>query len=419
MFNNLSGGRSNGAFRTRFAHLMAAILLLLSSGLLSAARAEVYRVVPGDVLSITVYGNQDLTGLFPISADGTIGYPILGNVTVTDATPTEIADRIGKSLSQHLANLSVAVTIKEYAPVFVVGDIQKAGKYEFRPGMIMLELFALAGGLREASSQTDTAGMQLVTARQEYEDMGLQLLSLDVRRTRFEAEYNDKTFDYNFDPAMGLTDATSAQRIIQSERNIFDLRRSAVDEQRRSLETQRQNFVEEIASLEKSSELRGEEYQLLQQDVDASRGLFERGVTSESALREKKREMLAMNRNTVEAGSFLARAKQNRDLIDQKLQDLQGERRNDAAKGLGDISLEILRLRKRMEFSLQKMAEISASAGRAATLEQSMKTVFSTVRLVDGQYKETVVEEHTPIRAGDIIRVKLMPIAETMTSSVN
>ncbi len=98
----------------------------------------------------------------------------------------EIAVRISRELASHVANRSVAVAVKEYAPIFVVGDVQKPGKYEYRPGMIVLELFALGGGLRESNAQRDTSGIQLIAAQQEYEDMSMQLLSQDIRRVRWK-----------------------------------------------------------------------------------------------------------------------------------------------------------------------------------------------------------------------------------------
>ena len=131
---------------------------------------------------------QEFSGTFPVSVEGTIGYPILGNIPVANRTTAEISSTISQALLQHIPGLSVSVAMKEYAPVFVIGDVQKPGRYEFRPGMIALELFALSGGLKEAADKMDTAGTQLVTARQDYSDTSLQLYALDVRRARLQAE---------------------------------------------------------------------------------------------------------------------------------------------------------------------------------------------------------------------------------------
>jgi polysaccharide export outer membrane protein len=395
------------------------IALLQLPALASASDASGYKIATGDVLTITVYGDTGLSGIFPVSVDGTISYPILGNLAVTDKSVAEIGDEIAKDLMTHIANLSVAVAVKEYAPVFIIGDVQKPGKYEFRPGMITLELFALGGGLREATTQTDMSGIQLIAAQQEYEDMSVQLLSQDVRRVRLEAELNDKPFEYSANNDGSARDPVTVQNIIDGERNLYKLRLSVMENQKKNLEDQRQNFIEEIDTLEKSGSLRNEQFALLKLDVDASQGLVTRGAASESTLRERKRELLAMNQQLLEFGSFLARAKQNKNEMERQIQELQSKRQNDAAAELRDISLDTIRLRKKMAYSIQTMAEIGAAARRVTALEKMIKTEFSVVRQKDGEYTEVAIDEHTPIKAGDVIRVQLVPTIETSANVRN
>jgi polysaccharide export outer membrane protein len=383
------------------------IALLQLPALASASDASGYKIAAGDVLTITVYGDTGLSGIFPVSVDGSISYPILGNLAVKEKSVAEIGDEIAKDLMTHIANLSVAVAVKEYAPVFIIGDVQKPGKYEFRPGMITLELFALGGGLREATTQTDMSGIQLIAAQQEYEDMSVQLLSQDVRRVRLEAELNDKPFEYSANNDGAARDPVTVQNIIDGERNLYKLRHSVMENQKKNLEDQRQNFIEEIDTLEKSGSLRNEQFALLKLDVDASQGLVTRGAASESTLR------------LLEFGSFLARAKQNKNEMERQIQELQSKRQNDAAAELREISLDTIRLRKKMAYSVQTMAEIGAAARRVTALEKMIKTEFSVVRQKDGEYTEVVIDEHTPIKAGDVIRVQLVPTIETSANVRN
>ncbi|WP_247643848.1 polysaccharide biosynthesis/export family protein, partial [Brucella abortus] len=130
-------------------HLRAALLssaLLLATGGLAAADGNIYRVGANDVLQVTVYGQPALTGLYPVDVDGNIGYPVVGNISVQGLTTLQISEKIASSLSQHIPGLTVTATINQYAPVFVMGDVKAPGKYEFRPGMVALELMALGGG---------------------------------------------------------------------------------------------------------------------------------------------------------------------------------------------------------------------------------------------------------------------------------
>ncbi|MCZ7852679.1 polysaccharide biosynthesis/export family protein [Agrobacterium salinitolerans] len=391
----------------------------------AAADGTEYKVATGDVLTISVYGDPGLTGLFPVSADGTIGYPLLGNVNVIDQTVNEIGARISRDLARHVANRSVAVAVKEYAPIFVVGDVQKPGKYEYRPGMIVLELFALGGGLRESNTQRDTSGIQLIAAQQEYEDMSMQLLSQDIRRVRLEAELNDTEFEYKGDEIGLVRDRAALEKIVASETSLFRLRLSAQQDEKTNLEVQRQNFIQEIDTLQKSNVMRSQQLELLDMDVNASKELVTRGAASESALRERKRELLSMNQQVLESTSFLARAQQNKSEVERRILELKSKRHNDAATELRETSLDIMRLKKKLAFSLQSMAEIGSTARRVSSLEDMIQTKFFIVRQVAGTYSEIAADEHTQVRAGDVVRVRLSvsgrdPVsAAVVTGSVN
>ncbi|MFK3691457.1 polysaccharide biosynthesis/export family protein [Agrobacterium tumefaciens] len=391
----------------------------------AAAEGTDYKVAAGDVLTISVYGDDGLTGLFPVSADGTIGYPLLGNVNVVDQTVNEIGVRISRELASHVANRSVAVAVKEYAPIFVVGDVQKPGKYEYRPGMIVLELFALGGGLRESNAQRDTSGIQLIAAQQEYEDMSMQLLSQDIRRVRLEAELNDTEFEYKGDEIGLVRDRAALEKIVDSEKSLFRLRLSAQQDEKTNLEVQRQNFIQEIDTLQKSNVMRSQQLELLDMDVNASKELVTRGAASEAALRERKRELLSMNQQVLESTSFLARAQQNKSEVERRILELKSKRHNDAATEFRETSLDIMRLKKKLAFSLQSMAEISSTARRVSSLEDMIQTNFFIVRQVAGTYREIAADEHTQVRAGDVVRVRLSvsrgdPVSEPIvTGSVN
>src|SRR3954468_24958035 len=105
-----------------------AALLLLS---LSAGRAHNHKpagpsvaaleLIPeerlgvDDVFEVRVYGEQDLTGLFRVSIDGTIDYPYVGRVKVLDMGSGEVQDAIARRLKDgFLKNPQVSVMVKEW-----------------------------------------------------------------------------------------------------------------------------------------------------------------------------------------------------------------------------------------------------------------------------------------------------------------
>ncbi|WP_421590711.1 polysaccharide biosynthesis/export family protein [Shinella sp. M27] len=387
--------------------VFACLLPLAVSVAPASAQNQGYTVASGDVLRVTVYGDPGLSGSFPIGTDGTIGYPLLGNVAVTGKGVDEVRQAIDAGLKEHIANLSVAVVVEAYAPVFVVGEVQKPGRYEFRPGMIALELFALGGGQKEVLAQGDNAGMRLAGLRQDYADLGVQLLGQDVKRVRLEAELNGQPFTYLPSEEIGTPDPRIVRQVVDAERTLFELRRAALDAELKSLEQQKLGYLDEIDTLEKSGKLRDGELTLLDEDVKLAQSMVERGLTPKTQLRDKQREISATNRDVLEFGSFLARARQNLTVIDGRLKSLRGQRRGEVAAELRELNIDILRLRRKMTYSLQAMAEAGIAFDKKDGTRQAAYR-FSAVRMVDGKYSEVTVGQTDPVRAGDILRVSLV-----------
>jgi polysaccharide export outer membrane protein len=403
--------------RLRPAALLRSVVLsaIVASSSPLSIRAEDYKIDGGDVLAVTVYGDAGLSGAFPVAADGSISYPILGNIQVADKTTAEVGALLSSGLREHIANLSVSVAIKQYAPVFIVGDIQKPGQYDYRPGMIVLELFALGGGLRQGGEQvTNNSGVQLVAAQQDYDDTQLQLLSLDVRRARLAAEFNDKPFEYKTDGNPRY--AAAIDSMVAAERSIYETRVAVQAADRANLEAQRDNYGEEIEMLEKGSTIRSQLVDLQKQDLDTSQGLVAKGAAPQAVLRDRQRDLLTMNEQALEGAAFLARAKQNKNEMERQLQGLDNKRKNDSAGELRTVSFDMERLRRKLEFILQSMAEIGAASQRTSTLQKTTNTEFSAMRVIDGKHQEVQLGEDSPVLAGDIVRIRLVPMAEAVVS---
>ena len=361
------------------------------------------------MLQVTVYGQPSLTGLYPVDVDGNIGYPVVGNISVTGLTTNEISEKIAGSLSQHIPGLTVTATINQYAPVFVVGDVKAPGKYQFRPGMVVLELMALGGGAGKAESPALTAGMQLISAQQEYVDLQMQITAMAIRRARFEAELNGTDFTYTLPDQAAANKETVAltQKMLDGEKTVFNVRRNNLAAERRALEAQAASYGDEIQTLQQSIKLHDTEIGLLQENVDSSKSLVDRGLAAKSNLRDMERDLSATRRAALELASFLARARQNQLAMEQRIANLEEIRKSEAATNLQDIGLNIARMERRSNTQLQAMAEIAKSSGNisAATLRQ--KLVFSISRIVNGSFQDIVANESTEIKPGDILRVEL------------
>jgi polysaccharide export outer membrane protein len=123
---------------------------------------DVYAVGPHDVLAITVWGQPDLSGKYPIEQDGTLAFPLAGRLSVAGRSVIEIEqDLLQRLRDRFVKNPQISVIVDQYRSqqVFVLGEVQRAGKYPFTGTMSLLEALA------EAGSTGPHAGAELLILR--------------------------------------------------------------------------------------------------------------------------------------------------------------------------------------------------------------------------------------------------------------
>lgn len=113
-----------------------------------------YKLAAGDVITIRVFGEDDLSReRVRLTDAGTIPYPVLGEVRALGLTIGEIESTITTGLTgRYLLNPRVSVTIEEYRPFYINGMVERPGGYPFQPGLTVLKASSLAGGFKERAS---------------------------------------------------------------------------------------------------------------------------------------------------------------------------------------------------------------------------------------------------------------------------
>jgi polysaccharide export outer membrane protein len=119
-----------------------------------ASLLSAYKLAAGDVITIRVFGEDDLSReKIRLSDAGTIPYPVLGEVRARGLTIGEIEKSITSGLNgRYLVNPRVSITIEEYRPFYINGMVERPGGYPFQPGLTVLKASSLAGGFKERAS---------------------------------------------------------------------------------------------------------------------------------------------------------------------------------------------------------------------------------------------------------------------------
>ncbi len=135
-------------FLNKKKNLLLALILLSFS--ITGFCSDNYIIGEGDVLSIHVYENDDLSKTVRVSADNSIRVPLLGEVIIKGLTVSKIASKLEKLLADgYLISPQVDVFIKEFKSktAVILGQIRSPGQYELRGKITFLEFVSKAGGL--------------------------------------------------------------------------------------------------------------------------------------------------------------------------------------------------------------------------------------------------------------------------------
>jgi polysaccharide export outer membrane protein len=133
-----------------------------------------YTINPGDELEIYVWGEERLQRTLRVLPDGTIAFPLVGQLTVQGMAPQAVERLLGERLKGQyrgdVPNVTVSVKVPAGLQVSVMGKVRSPGA--FTPGRYVnvLDALSLAGGPAEFANLDNVTiirrqGDRLVTLR--------------------------------------------------------------------------------------------------------------------------------------------------------------------------------------------------------------------------------------------------------------
>lgn len=106
-----------------------------------------YQLGSGDLLKVTVFNQEDLSGEYTINGAGQISLPLIGDVNAKDLTAKQVEQGITNKLKpDYLLNPRVSVQVLNYRPFYILGEVKEPKSYPYVDGMTYLNAVAIAGG---------------------------------------------------------------------------------------------------------------------------------------------------------------------------------------------------------------------------------------------------------------------------------
>ncbi|MCA0942161.1 polysaccharide biosynthesis/export family protein [Salipiger pacificus] len=388
--------------------LLAALVLPLP------ARAEGYVLQPGDRVDIRVAGLPNLDRDLRIGEDGTISLPLIGRVTLrgqtVGAAEKDVARRFGEVAFRQrnldgretlfpISPSEVSLSVTEFRPVYVSGDVKAPGAFAFTPGLTVRRALTLSGGVGQDLGYARDPMAQIAQVQGNIDAFGAELAALDVRVRRYQAE-----LDPGDDAAITAAPGTETVEEVETQRLVAGV--AGTQSKRAYLLEAREAVSHQIGVLRQQldAELEGE--QADQQEYDRIRTLRERGLVEVDRVTETRRSLLASATRRLDTASDLAAAEKDLARINFDLGDFEDEARRDALELLSDALVDRETTRAQLTAARQQLLLLSADYADA--LEEGVVSI--TLRRGAGVEEETFElggEEDMALLPGDLVEVRL------------
>jgi polysaccharide biosynthesis/export protein len=113
----------------------------------SPAADASYSIGVGDVLTIDVWKQAEISRTLPVRTDGKISLPLLSDVQAAGLTPSQLSAEIAEGLHKVMVNPQVTVIVSETNSqrIYIVGQVLRGGAYPLIPSLTVVQALSNAG----------------------------------------------------------------------------------------------------------------------------------------------------------------------------------------------------------------------------------------------------------------------------------
>jgi polysaccharide export outer membrane protein len=137
-----------------FVFLMTVFVMVLpvqaaQKAVVQASPKGDYVMGPGDVLNISVWNNEALTKTVTVLPDGKIHFPLINEVVVGGKTLTAFEKELKTKLHPFVPDPEISVMVNQVNSmlIYVIGKVNKPGRFVLNTNINVLQALATAGGL--------------------------------------------------------------------------------------------------------------------------------------------------------------------------------------------------------------------------------------------------------------------------------
>jgi len=413
-----SGPSSGRLRRVRLLATCVAVSLVIPH----IASADEYRLGSQDKLTVRIAEWQTVEGTFrdwsavngayTVGPSGTLSVPFVGELPAAGKTTAEVAAAIGEALQHKLAlsdKPEASVEMAQFRPFYISGEVQNPGQFPFVPDLTVLKAISVAGGIRRNTDYGPQLGKDLVTAKGNFDISDDRRVRLIVKRARIDADMAGKA---TFEAPKEVEDDPRLPAIVADEMTILTADQKALKLKLEALDDLKGVLQSEIESLQKKIVNQTKQVDLAQQQLASIGPLAQKGLVANSRLLDSQQSVADLQGKILDYDTAILTAKQSISKATQDAIDAQNTLSSRLAvdRQQTEADLNEAALKVNMQKGLMAQATDPATRAASATNEEP-SLLYALVRVVDGKTSEIAAKEDTPVLPGDVIKVRLAPLA--------
>ncbi|GJD52184.1 hypothetical protein OPKNFCMD_4946 [Methylobacterium crusticola] len=398
---------------------------LLLAGAVVAATAQpafaAYRIGPGDVLQVEAAAFPELKTKSVVNGDGEVSVPLVGQVNVgglslgdarakiQSVLPTkEFRQRTqdGREFPVILSPSEINVSILEYRPIYLSGDISKPGEQVFRPGLTVRQSVSLAGGFDILRFKMDNPFLQLSDLRSEYNTAWIDYSREQQRMARLRAELDgqqgvDGKSLIDTPVASSLTKELSDGELAILKTRYADLvKEKTYLTEAGSKEAARAKVLTEQEAREK------EGVQSDAEDLKRYQELFEKGNIPMPRLVEARRSLLLSSTRALQTTALLAQVDREKGELGRRLQRVDDNRRLEILRDMQDANVRLASTRAKLQAVSEKLRYTGMVKSQLVRGMDSQPTI-AIFRKTGDRTARIQATYDTELQPGDVVEVAL------------
>ncbi|MCL2716417.1 MAG: polysaccharide biosynthesis/export family protein [Alphaproteobacteria bacterium] len=366
----------------------------------------------GDTLSLTVLSLPALNSRMVVDSKGNVSVPLVGEVKAAEVSLSELTRNLQTMFAEKniVDTPSIIVSVVEYAPIYVDGDVARPGEYKFRPEMTVRSAIAQAGGIDPTGGGLKSITVpQVYDARSDLAAATVELAKQTARTARFKAELaGAETFDAASVQASVGVDEAVFREIVGIEVKQMEATRTTRAHQQEHLTALLDAAQHEVTALERTAEQLDIDVKQTESQVKAVNDLMDAGVATRVRLEEVQRGLTQARAQAAECAVRLAVARKEVADRTRELDASRDDRQARTLEALNEAVAEAAKARSRITAAQERLA------GRGNSQDNASRLHVVVRRIVNGAPARLELTPDDPLSSGDNIDVRAPQRARPM-----